>query len=133
MTLNFYVSYLVPVEPERIAEIEKQIAHVIATVEPPDEAERQVARLQRQMEPEKRREPANMRTFGSGALTVWACPRCVGEVEVARVYDGTPLIKPRCPFCGAEVYKEELPMSLDLFRMRTRRTDGVEVAGKPQA
>lgn len=142
MTLNFYVSYLVPVSPERIAEVEKQIAHVIATVDPPDEAERQVARLQLQMEPERRREPAIMRSHvgPDGRVWNWDCPRC-GSVEglthvVAAVRSnerGSEVtMRASCPECGAEVHKEELPMPLDLYRMRTRRTDGVEVQPKQQ-
>ena len=132
MTTTFSVTYEVSVPPERIAQIEAQIAHVIATVDLPDEAERQVARLQRRMEPERRREPAVMRSHvGQESVYVWECPRCDARESlphlIASLCDGRVSMHQSCPGCGADVHKEELPMSLDLFRLRTRRTDGVEV------
>jgi hypothetical protein len=139
MTLNFYVSYLVPVRPEKIQKIEQEISRIerkiigayLALDASFDRqgADLSLVRLRAQMDPERRREPAITRP-GYGGVAVWLCPVCkrddVSRV-VAGVDNGRVETSPRCLRCDAEVHKEELPMSLDLFRMRTRRTDGVEV------
>ena len=146
MTLNFYVSYLVPVKPEKIQKIEQEIARIELTLsnalalDPSadrKEADLELTRLRAQMEPELRRESCNMRseatvTLGpvrsGGPIVNWECPRC--NSVVAGMRKGEIDAHQLCPGCGAEVHKEELPMSLDLYRMRTRRTDGVEVQAK---
>ncbi len=149
MTLNFYVSYLVPVNPEKIQEIEQEIARAeaelanLATTGSPlecKEMELRLTRLRAQIKPERRREAGIMRPYvgpNEHAATVWYCPKCYGEKSAQTlgiVCNGMVTEAGRsCPGCGAEVHKEELPMSLDLFRLRTRRTDGVEVQSKPQA
>lgn len=146
MTLNFYVSYLVPVKPEKIQKIEQEISRIESSLENSinvdpstdrKEADMALTRLRAQMEPERRREPAIMRSHvgPEGRVFNWDCPRC-GSCEglthvVASVRNGEISMRSSCHECGAEVHKEELPMSLDLFRMRTRRTDGVEVQAKP--
>jgi hypothetical protein len=151
MTLNFYISYLVPVKPEKIQKIEQEISRILersaesitmnALDEGPpfdrQEAELALTRLRAQMEPERRREPAVMiPVISSDARDVlrdWDCPRCYRNGlmhAVAGMRNGEVSMIPSCPECGAEVHKEELPMSLDLYRLRTRRTDGVEVHSK---
>ena len=136
MTLNFYVSYLVPVSPERIQKLEQEISRIEQTLanalalDPSadrKEVDLAISRLRAQMEPERRREPAIMRSKPNS--TEWWCPRegrghCIALIKYGG-YDGMSF-DAQCK-CGAEVHKEELPMSLDLYRMRTRRNDGVEV------
>jgi len=134
MTLNFYVSYLVPVSPEKLRRLEQEIARIANdpandTFDLPRrlEIDMSMARLRARMEPERRRESAIMRSKPDS--TEWWCPRegcghCIALIKYGG-YDGMSF-DAQCK-CGAEVYKEELPMSLDLYRMRTRRTDGVEV------
>ena len=147
MTLNFYVSYLVPVSPEKVQEIEQKISWIERTIsealtlDPSADrrgAELAVSRLRAQMEPERRREPATMRSEATirlsdlapgGRIVIWECPRCY-KVVARLPHGGEASMLPQCQ-CGAEVHKEELPMSLDLYRMRTRRTDGVEFQVKP--
>ncbi len=138
MTVTFSVTYEIPVSPERIAEIEAKMANVIATVDPPDEAGRQVAMLRRLMIPERRTEPMAMRSHvgPDGRVFNWDCPRC-GSREglthvLASVRNGEVSMVPSCPECGATVIRQDLPMPLDLYRMRTRRNDGVEIQPKAQ-
>ena len=137
MTLNFYVSYLVPVSPERIQKLEQEISRVELTLANAlalapsvdrKEADLDLARLRAQMEPERRREPAIMREV-AGVSTEWACPRDGCGRCIALIKYGAVSFDAVCQ-CGSAVHKEELPMSLDLYRMRTRRTDGVEVQAK---
>lgn len=139
MTLNFYISYLVQVKPEKIREIEREISRVESTLanalalDPSTdhkEADLALTRLRAQMEPERRREPAIMRQT-AGVSTEWTCPRGGCGHLIALIKYGGISFDPQC-ICGAEVHKEELPMSLDLYRLRTRRTDGVEIQIKPQ-
>lgn len=139
MTLNFYVSYLVPVSPKKIQEIQQQIAvteSMMGECTTPDsrrDAELHLNRLRAQMEPERRRESAIMRSHvgpDDGRITDWYCPRCGYDRltnAIASAYNNEISMRSSCVGCGAEVHKEELPMSLDLYRMRTRRTDGVEI------
>lgn len=138
MTLNFYVSYLVPVKPEKIQKIEQEISRIESSLENSinvdpsadrKEADLALTRLRAQMEPELRREPA--RQVSHDGLTDWFCPRPECKSSIASVIGNSVESDVSCGSCGAEVHKEELPMSLDLFRMRTRRTDGVEVQAKP--
>ena len=140
MTLNFYVSYLVPVKLEKIQQIEREIsrtestlANVLALDPSTDrkEADLALTRLRAQMEPERRREPA--RQVSHSGRTDWFCPRAECKRCIATMAGGSVESDATCTSCGATVGREELPMSLDLFRMRTRRTDGVEIQAKPQA
>lgn len=141
MTLNFYVYYLVPVPPQEIQKIQDEILRCeLAYSDYPEHREeinKELARLRAQMEPERRREPAIIwRIDGSDAQSSdrdWTCPACgVINTEILASVRNGMIVKQlaSCPGCGAEVHKEMLPM--DLYRMRTRRTDGVEVQAKPQ-
>lgn len=139
MTLNFYVSYLVPVEPQKLERLEKEAGIAGAALteaavkfglgEISDieykEAGLRLSRIRAQMEPERRREPAIMRSTAA-VSTEWRCPRDGCDHCVALIKYGGLSFDTQCK-CGAEVHKEELPMSLGLYRTRTRRTDGVEV------
>ena len=136
MTLNFYVSYLVPVSPERIRKIEQEIAQIELTIanalalDPSTdrkESDLAVSRLRAQMEPVPRQLPA--RQVDHDGITEWWCPREGCGHCIALFKYGTVSSDAQCA-CGADIYAESLPMSLDLFRMRTRRTDGVEVQAK---
>ncbi len=126
MTVTFSVTYEIPVSPERIAEIEAKMAHVIATVDPPDEAERQVAMLQRLMAPERRTVPARQDS-GDGKNQWWYCPVPECNTLIACLSDGAVNSGQECPYCRATVNRHDLPMHLGLYRMRTGRNDGVEV------
>ena len=130
MTVTFSVTYEIPVSPERIAEIEAKMAHVIATVDPPDEAERQVAMLQRLMVPEIRTTPAIQETCGDHAQ--WLCPRSDCGRSIASFIHGKFEEDTQCRGCAATVNRSDLPMPLDLYRMRTRRNDGVEIQSNPR-
>jgi len=139
MTLNFYVSYLVPVNPEKMQELEREISRVELTLandlalNPSFDRsgiDVQLTRLRAQMEPERRREPA--RQVSHSGRIEWFCPRPECKSWIAMVKDVNIAWDAACGSCGAEVHKEELPMSLDLYRMRTRRTDGVEIQTEPR-
>lgn len=122
-TTTFSVTYEVPVSPERLAQLEDEIARVADS----EDAESRLARLANQMLPEKRTEPA--RQEKRDGRTEWLC-RC-GAAVVFMGPDGSIRASDRCVFCGAEIHREDHPMSLDLYRMRTRRNDGVEIQAKP--
>lgn len=133
MTITFSITYEIPVSPERLAQLEDEIACVADS----EDAEYRLARLANQMLPEKRTEPAVMRSHHDGKWAAWDCPRCARDgltYSIAVLSDGVISVPvPSCPNCGADIHKEEFPMSLDLYRMRTRRTDGVEVQSNPKS
>lgn len=133
-TTTFSVSWEVPVSPERIARLQSQIDHLKATEEPSTELGKRISNLEFQMLSEKRTDPAPMRSHvgPDGRVVNWDCPRC-GSCEglthvLAHLRNGQLSMIPSCPECGATVNRHDHPMSLDLYRMRTQRTDGVEVS-----
>lgn len=77
--------------------------------------------------PEVRIKIARMEMFMD--RTEWFCTRPGCNSSIASAAGGIAVNDTNCHMCGAEVIKEEIPMSLDLFRTRTRRTDGVEING----
>ena len=137
MTLNFYVSYLVPVNPEEVLWIEKEIEVIKARLdsalaEESDQkaGELAITRLRAQMDPERRREPA--RQVSHSGRVDWFCPRPECKRCIATMTGTSVESDATCISCGATVEREELPMSLDLYRMRTRRVDGVEIQTEPR-
>lgn len=58
-------------------------------------------------------------------ITVWKCAKCRrGNVGFAASGESAALEK--CRVCHREIIREILPMTADLFRMRTNRNDAVE-------
>lgn len=128
MTTTFSVTYEIPVSPERMAQLEDEISRAVDS----EDAEFRLVRLANQMLPEKRTEPA--RQVSHDGLTDWFCPRleCPNS-SIASVIGDSVESDTACGTCGAIVNREDHPMPLDLYRMRTRRTDGVEIQPKPRA
>lgn len=125
---TFSVTYEIPVSPERLAQLEDEIARV---ADSPD-AESRLARLANQMLPEKRTE-ATRQVANDDGIIEWFCPKPECNTLVVRASGGTISAALTCPYCLSSVNRVDHPMSLDLYRMRTRRTDGVEIQVKPQA
>lgn len=136
---TFSVTYEIPRSPERIAEIEQEISRVELTLANAlafdssadrKEADLALMRLRVQMEPEKRTVPARQDTHDG--LTDWYCTRPECKASIASVIGDSIESDAVCGSCGATVIRQDLPMSLDLYRMRTRRTDGADIQAKPQ-
>lgn len=138
-TTTFSVTYEVPVSPERLAQLEEKVTRaakaiadvssIVAIVGDGSSFDRQAAELRvtglrEQMLPEKRTESARQVTKDDSVE--WWCPRSECEHCIALFKYGALDSDAECK-CGAIVNREDHPMPLDLYRMRTRRNDGVEI------
>ena len=133
-TTTFSVTYEIPVSPERMAQIEDEMARVANS----EDADSRLARLANQMLPEKRTDAClqvspcqagkcpHVDKALCGSRIEWRCPRPECGHCVALFDYGALSCDTECT-CGATVNRVDHPMSLDLYRMRTQRNDGVEI------
>lgn len=130
-TVTFSIRYEVPVSPERIVELDEQIATYTQMEESARSQNRHEAaatykRIVERYESLKAPAVVTAPAILNGKTSM--CPRCKTTPPLLgfALAECAEKINDACPGCGAEVIKEEHSVSLDVFRIRTRRTDGMK-------